>query len=65
MTSNDRVRLERVIDQAFLDDYPPELEPWNVIGRKAWRKEHLLELIEKEFGPDRRLEVGPDRRQER
>ncbi len=43
-----RADLDRVIDQAFADPYPPELDDKG--GRIAWRKQHLLDLLDKEFG---------------
>lgn len=33
------------VKQAWEDDYPPELAPANIKGRKAWRKRHLIKLI--------------------
>lgn len=48
MTQSEKDRLLHVIDQAFADPYPPELE--NRPGRIAWRHEHVKEMIAKEFG---------------
>lgn len=42
--------LAKIIHQAWADDYPPELEPVNVKGRKAWRKTHLVDLITQKIG---------------
>lgn len=39
------------VKQAWEDDYPPELKPWMVKGRKMWRKKHLIELILCKIGP--------------
>lgn len=41
--------LAEIIKQAWEDDYPPELAPANVKGRKLWRKRHLVDLIVKEM----------------
>lgn len=41
--------LAAVINQAWADDYPPELAPVDIKGRKNWRKDHLVRLIQKQF----------------
>jgi len=53
----DMLRLLDIIERAFKDDYPPELAPANIKGRKAWRKNHLIELIEKELGGEGEAEA--------
>jgi len=44
-----QIRVRRVVEQAFDDDYPSELDSANVVGRKSWRKNHLLDLLAVEF----------------
>ena len=41
--------IKQVFDQ---EDYPPELGPANVKGRKMWRKVRLVEVIVEKFGMD-------------
>ncbi len=50
MTDADKLKLADIIDRAWAEEYPPELEAWDVKGRKAWRKARLVELVKKEFG---------------
>lgn len=50
MTQSDLQRLAAVIDQAWAEDYPPELAAVDIKGRKMWRKVRLIELIKAEFG---------------
>ena len=45
-------QLGKCIDQAWTEDYPPELGPANIKGRKMWRKVRLVEIIIEKFGMD-------------
>ncbi len=49
MTDADKEKLADIIDRAFAEPYPTELEP-PAVGRIAWRRVRLLQLIEEEFG---------------
>lgn len=37
--------LAACIRQAWAEDYPPELAPANVEGRKEWRRNRLIDLL--------------------
>lgn len=50
-------RLAAAIKQAWEDDYPPELAPANIKGRKMWRKKHLVELILGALPPSRPAQI--------
>ena len=43
-------QIGKCIRQAWEEDYPPELAPANVKGRKMWRKVRLVDLIAEKFG---------------
>lgn len=43
-------QLGKCIKQAWDEDYPPELAPVDVKGRKMWRKVRLVDLIVEKFG---------------
>lgn len=45
-------KVAACIRQAWADDYPPELEPANVKGRKEWRRTHLVDLLVDKLGLD-------------
>jgi hypothetical protein len=46
-------QLGKCIEQVFdKEDYPPELAPSNVKGRKMWRKARLVEVIVEKLGMD-------------
>lgn len=33
------------IEQAWSENYPPNVAPWKVRGRKMWRKNRLVQII--------------------
>ncbi len=45
MTKQEREEIIAAISQAFDDPYPPELAP-PMVGRIAWRKQHVLEALQ-------------------
>ncbi len=43
-------QIGKCIRQAWEEDYPPELAPADIKGRKMWRKVRLVDLIVEKFG---------------